>query len=60
MKYVGELYMYRVISASVIFEILWSLLSFGHGMWCSFLHALLFSQAITNNYLISRANAIPR
>ncbi|OXM78214.1 hypothetical protein C364_04151 [Cryptococcus neoformans Bt63] len=30
MKYVGELYMYRVINASVIFEILWSLLSFGH------------------------------
>ncbi|WVN87840.1 uncharacterized protein L203_103035 [Cryptococcus depauperatus CBS 7841] len=30
MKYLGELYMYRVISASVVFEVLWILLSFGH------------------------------
>ncbi|WVF65338.1 hypothetical protein IAT40_000064 [Kwoniella sp. CBS 6097] len=29
-KYLGELYMYRVINASVIFETLWSFLSFGH------------------------------
>nr|XP_031861440.1 uncharacterized protein CI109_003044 [Kwoniella shandongensis]KAA5528512.1 hypothetical protein CI109_003044 [Kwoniella shandongensis] len=30
MKYLGELYMYRVINASVIFEVLWSLVTFGH------------------------------
>ncbi|ODN80903.1 hypothetical protein L202_03029 [Cryptococcus amylolentus CBS 6039] len=30
MKYLGELYMYRVISSSVVFDVLWSLLSFGH------------------------------
>ncbi|WVR08877.1 hypothetical protein IAU60_005936 [Kwoniella sp. DSM 27419] len=29
-RYLGELYMYRVINASVVFETLWSLLSFGH------------------------------
>ncbi|WVQ81313.1 hypothetical protein IAT38_003436 [Cryptococcus sp. DSM 104549] len=30
MKYLGELYMYRALNASVIFEVLWGLLSFGH------------------------------
>ncbi|OCF78858.1 hypothetical protein I204_00802 [Kwoniella mangroviensis CBS 8886] len=29
-RYLGELYMYRVVGAGVIFETLWSLLSFGH------------------------------
>nr|XP_018259411.1 uncharacterized protein I303_08339 [Kwoniella dejecticola CBS 10117]OBR81569.1 hypothetical protein I303_08339 [Kwoniella dejecticola CBS 10117] len=29
-RYLGELYMYRVIGAGVVFETLWSLLSFGH------------------------------
>ncbi|KAL7421122.1 mRNA decay protein [Cryptotrichosporon argae] len=29
-KYLGELYMYRVVNAAVVFETLWSLLSFGH------------------------------
>jgi hypothetical protein len=29
-KYLGELYMYRAVSASVIFDTLWSLISFGH------------------------------
>jgi regulator of nonsense transcripts 2 len=31
-KYLGELFMYRVVNASVIFDILWALMSFGHGM----------------------------
>ncbi|ORY33038.1 armadillo-type protein [Naematelia encephala] len=31
LKYLGELYMYRVVNAAVIFDVLWSLLSFGHG-----------------------------
>ncbi|KAK8844121.1 hypothetical protein IAR55_006915 [Kwoniella newhampshirensis] len=30
MKYLGELYMYRVMNASVVFEVLWSLITFGH------------------------------
>lgn len=30
-RYLGELYMYRVVNANVIFETLWSLISFGHG-----------------------------
>ncbi|KAK4687311.1 regulator of nonsense transcripts 2, partial [Tremellales sp. Uapishka_1] len=30
MKYLGELYMYRVVNAAVIFDVLWSLISFGH------------------------------
>lgn len=29
-KYLGELYMYRVVNAAVIFDVLWSLISFGH------------------------------
>ena len=29
-KYLGELYMYRVVNAPVIFDTLWSLISFGH------------------------------
>lgn len=29
-KYLGELYMYRAVSATVIFDTLWSLISFGH------------------------------
>ncbi|ORX39238.1 armadillo-type protein [Kockovaella imperatae] len=29
-RYLGELYMYRVINAAVIFDTLWSLISFGH------------------------------
>ncbi|WRT69288.1 uncharacterized protein IL334_006272 [Kwoniella shivajii] len=29
-RYLGELYMYRVVGAGVIFETLWSFLSFGH------------------------------
>lgn len=29
-KYLGELYMYRAVSAAVIFDTLWLLLSFGH------------------------------
>ncbi|TXT09089.1 hypothetical protein VHUM_02563 [Vanrija humicola] len=29
-KFLGELYMYRVVNSSVVFDVLWSLLSFGH------------------------------
>lgn len=29
-KYLGELYMYRVVNTPVIFDVLWSLISFGH------------------------------
>jgi regulator of nonsense transcripts 2 len=31
MKYLGELYMYRVISTPIVFETLWLLVSYGHG-----------------------------
>ncbi|CAE6470742.1 unnamed protein product [Rhizoctonia solani] len=30
MKYLGELYMYRLISSTLIFDTLWSLVTFGH------------------------------
>jgi hypothetical protein len=30
MKYLGELYIYRVIGSGIIFDALWSLASFGH------------------------------
>lgn len=29
-KYLGELYMYRAVNTPVIFDVLWSLISFGH------------------------------
>ena len=29
-KYLGELYIYRLISSSIIFDTLWSLVTFGH------------------------------
>jgi regulator of nonsense transcripts 2 len=31
MKYLGELYIYRLLSSSIIFDTLWSLVTFGHG-----------------------------
>ena len=30
MKYLGELYIYRLISSSIIFDTLWTLVTFGH------------------------------
>ncbi|KAG8747796.1 hypothetical protein FRC10_011241 [Ceratobasidium sp. 414] len=30
MKYLGELYMYRLISSTLVFDTLWSLVTFGH------------------------------
>jgi regulator of nonsense transcripts 2 len=30
MKFFGELYMYRVVSTPVVFDTLWSLITFGH------------------------------
>ena len=32
-KYLGELFMYRVVNAPVIFDALWALVSFGHGQY---------------------------
>lgn len=32
MKYLGELYIYRLVSSSLIFDTLWSLVTFGHRM----------------------------
>jgi regulator of nonsense transcripts 2 len=29
-KYIGELYIYRVLGSSIIFDTLWSLTTFGH------------------------------
>lgn len=31
MKYLGELYIYRLFSSSIIFDTLWTLVTFGHG-----------------------------
>ena len=30
MKYVGELYIYRMIGSGIVFDTLWSLVTFGH------------------------------
>lgn len=32
MKYLGELYIYRLLSSSIIFDTLWTLVTFGHRM----------------------------
>jgi regulator of nonsense transcripts 2 len=32
-KYLGELYIYRLVNSRVIFDTLWSLVTFGHSMW---------------------------
>ena len=34
-KYLGELYNYRVIESKVIFDVLWSLITFGHRLFLS-------------------------
>lgn len=34
-KYLGELYMYRVVNTAIIFDALWLLLNFGHGTRCA-------------------------
>jgi hypothetical protein len=34
-KYLGELYIYRLVNSRVIFDTLWSLVTFGHSMWLS-------------------------
>ena len=35
-KYLGELYIYRLIGSSIIFDTLWTLVTFGHraSTWC--------------------------
>lgn len=33
MKYFGELYIYRLFSSSVVFDTLWTLVTFGHRMY---------------------------
>lgn len=37
MKYLGELYIYRLISSSIIFDTLWTLVTFGHRECCRYL-----------------------
>ena len=32
-KYLAELYVYRMIDSSIIFDTLFKILTFGHGMW---------------------------
>lgn len=39
MKYLGEMYIYRVISSGMVFDVFWSLVTFGHG---AFLLPFLF------------------
>jgi regulator of nonsense transcripts 2 len=33
MKYLGELYIYRLLSSGIIFDTLWSMVTFGHRQW---------------------------
>lgn len=32
-KYLGELYIYRLLSSGIVFDTLWSLVTFGHREW---------------------------
>lgn len=43
-KYLGELYIYRMVNSRVIFDTLWSLVTFGHSKLCmvSFTQTLTF------------------
>lgn len=34
MKYFGELYIYRLLSSGIVFDTLWSLVTFGHRKSC--------------------------
>jgi regulator of nonsense transcripts 2 len=34
-KFLGELYIYRMFSSSIIFDTLWSIVTFGHREFCS-------------------------
>jgi len=36
MKYLGELYIYRLLSSGIVFDTLWSLMTFGHRKSCRF------------------------
>ena len=36
MKYLGELYNYRLFSSGIVFDALWSLVTFGHRQLCTF------------------------
>lgn len=47
MKYLGELYIYRLLSSGIIFDTLWSLVTFGHSMVL-----MLFIQQDTNLVLL--------
>lgn len=38
-KYLGELYIYRLIGSGIIFDTLWTLVTFGHRAWCLFFHS---------------------
>jgi regulator of nonsense transcripts 2 len=34
-KYLGELYIYRLLSSGIVFDTLWSLVTFGHRKCCN-------------------------
>lgn len=40
-KYLGELYIYRLVGSSLVFDTLWSLVTFGHRQSCSHSHYIL-------------------
>lgn len=41
MKYLGELYIYRLIGSGIIFDTLWSMVTFGHRGHSSFISSSL-------------------
>lgn len=45
-KYLGELYIYRLLSSGIIFDTLWTLMTFGHGVFCFFFH--LYQQLVNS------------
>lgn len=53
MKYLGELYIYRLVGSSLVFETLWSLVTFGHRQSPSYLHCI-FRPHPSSQLMVSR------
>lgn len=48
-RYVGEMYVYRLVGSGVIFDLLWRLVCFGHGTNFSF-PSIFLTWVLTNSY----------
>ena len=56
-KYIGELYNYRMLDSKVVFDTLWSLVTFGHR---KFLARLRLRRKHVNDWIYSRRKTVAR